>query len=361
VPMQLVIVLVGYFIGQRWLRMAMLRQKTRLPVRAGLPPPLPGAAGRRLPPLTENTDPLLWKELNAGGRVTLADGIAAFTRSPGRAGLDDRLEEMGTARWLVASREIGPYTLRICALLVGLLLFGLTVANVIPPDWIVRVAGGLALCWLLCAVGLSAATGISRERQKNTLVDLLMLPGPRRDLLRAKVLGSLARGLWPGLTLVALLAAGVIGFGVSVVSVALLVLTAAGLTLFAAAIGIWLSARCRTALNATATWIGVMAGVVIGTFLLAEANIEYVKEPDQPFREDYPAWTRVLNPLLAWGRLTFRYDWFGGRYVWGGGAQTWPVGFGDLAPALVCPLVYAAVGGVLWLAAVRRFEKEGRA
>ena len=34
--------------------------------------------------------------------------------------------------------------------------------------------------------------------------------------------------------------------------------------------------------------------------------------------------------------------------------------FADLAPAAVCPLLYAAAGGLLWLAAVRRFEKEGR-
>jgi ABC-type transport system involved in multi-copper enzyme maturation permease subunit len=362
VTLQLVIVLVGYFIGQRWLRMAMLRQKTRLPVKPGLPPPLPGAAGRRLPPLADDADPLLWKELNAGGRVTLRDGLAAFTRAPSKASVDDRLEEMGLARWLVASREAGPYALRICALIVAALLAGLTVANVISPGWVTRVAGGLALCWLLCAVGLTAATGVSRERQKHTLVDLLMLPGPRRDLLRAKAAGALARALWPGLVLVALVAVGAVGLGVSVLSAGLLLLTAAGLTLFSAATGIWLSARCRTALNATATWIGVMAGVVIGTFLLAEANIEVVKEPDQLPRDDYPAWTRVLNPLLAWGRLVFRYDWFGSAgYVWGGGAESWPVQFGDLAPALACPLAYAAAGGLLWLAAVRRFEREGRA
>lgn len=359
IPMQLVIVLVGYFIGQRWLRMAMLRQKTRIQNKPGLPPPLPGPAGRRLPPLSDNADPLLWKELNTGGRVTLRDGLAAFTRAPGNAGVDDRLEEMGFARWFVASREAGAYAMRVCAALVAFVLLALTVGNAISPNWAVRAAGGLTLSWLLCAVGLSAATGISRERQKNTLVDLLMIPGPRRDLLRAKVLAALSRGLWPGFTLILLIGTGVIGFGVSLFSAGLLVLTAAGLTLFSAAIGIWLSARCRTALNATATWIGIMSAIVIGTFLLAEANIGLVDRPDAPPREDYPAWTRVLNPLLAWGRLTFRYDWSGGRYVWGG-EQAWPVEFQDLAPAILCPLLFAAAGGLLWLAAVRRFEKEGR-
>ena len=41
------------------------------------------------------------------------------------------------------------------------------------------------------SIGLTAATGLARERQKQTLVDLLMLPGPRRDLLRAKAVGAL--------------------------------------------------------------------------------------------------------------------------------------------------------------------------
>jgi ABC-2 type transporter len=357
-----VIVLVGYFIGQRWLRMAMLRQKTRPDQRKDGPPPLPGAAARRrLPPLTDGADPLVWKELHVGPRVTLRDAVAGFTRPPRDACVDDRVEEMGAARWFVASREVSAYTLRICAALVVLLLFGLTVGNVISPHWAVRIAGGLALCWLVSAVGLTAASGISRERQKRTLIDLLMLPGPRRALLRAKAVGALARGLWPALVLTAVVGTGVLGFGVSVLSAGLLLLTAAGLTLFSTALGIWLSARCRTALHATATWMGVMAGVVVGTFLLAEANISLVRSGNAESRLDYPAWARAANPLLAWGRLAFRYDWSAGQYVAGRGEDAWPVGFADVAPALVCPLAAAGAAGLLWLAAVRRFESEGRA
>ena len=358
IPLQLVIVLVGYFIGQRWLRMAMLRQKTRLQTRPGLPPPLPGGPGRGLPPIPDDVDPLLWKELNAGGRVGLGRGLQAFV--PQAASVDDRLEEMGFGRWLAVSREVVPTALRYIALIVGMLLAGLAVADILPAHWLARAAGGLALCWLLCAVGLTAATGLARERQKNTLIDLLMLPGPRRDLLRAKALGSLARGLWPAIAIGLVLLIATVGFGISLLSVALLLLTAAGLALFSTSIGIWLSARCRTALNSTSTWIGVMAGVVIGTFLLAEANAEYVPQPGMPARLDYPAWTRVLNPLLAWGRLAFRYDYSAGEYVWGRGHDQWPVAFADLAPALLCPVLYAAVGGLLWLLAVRRFEREGR-
>ncbi len=267
---------------------------------------------------------------------------------------------MGAIRWLVASREAMAFFIRILAGMTIALLVLLTMVNEIPSDWTARVAGAMALSWLMCAVGLTAATGISRERQKQTLIDLLMLPSPRRDLLRAKAIGAMARGLWPAIAIVAIVAISVIGLGVSIASAAILLLSAAGLALFSTAIGIWLSARCRTALNATANWIGIMAGIVIGTFLLAEANRDWVVTPDGAPRMDYPAWTRVVNPLLAWGRLTFAYDYDAGRYVWGRDDEAWPLTFGDLAPALLCPLLYASVGGLLWLAAVRRFEREGR-
>jgi ABC-type transport system involved in multi-copper enzyme maturation permease subunit len=355
-PLQLVIVMVGYSIGQRWLRMAMLRQKTRLNRRPGLPPPLPGDQGRRIPPLQDDMDPLLWKELHAGGRVTIRDVLRAFP--PRTPSLDDRLEEAGFVRWAATSHEVLPSAMRICSVIVAVILFGLTVTNVIPSNWVVRYVGALALCWLLCAVGLTAATGLSRERHKQTLIDLLMLPRPRRDLLRAKAIGALSRGLWPALALAAILFTGVIGLGVSLRSAAMLIVTVAGLTVFSTAIGIWLSARCRTAMNATANWMGVMAALVIGSFLLAEANQAFVVEAGTA---DYPAWSRVINPILAWGRLAYWYDYNAEHYSWGPASNAWPLTMDDLVPALLCPIVYAAIGGLLWLAAVRRFEKEGRA
>jgi ABC-type transport system involved in multi-copper enzyme maturation permease subunit len=358
-PLQLVIILVGYTIGQRWLRMAMLRQKTRFTSKPGMPPPLPGAAGRRLPPLDDGADPLLWKELNTGVRVTLRAGLRGFL--PHSPTLDDRIEEMGFVRWFATSREVLPTAMRIAATMVAVFLAALCVGNVIPPHWLVRYAGALILCWLVSAIGLTAATGVSRERQKQTLIDLLMLPGPRRDLLRAKILGALARGQWPAVFLVLVLLVGVLGFGISLASAVLLAVAAMGLALFSAGLGIWLSARCRTAMNATSTWIGVMADVVIGTFLLAEANMELARTPTNTIRGlDYPGWTRAANPLLAWGRLAFRYDYSNGAYVWGRGDDAWPIGFNDLWPALLCPIAYAALGGLSWLVAVRRFEKEGR-
>jgi hypothetical protein len=300
-------------------------------------------------------NPLLWKELNASGRITIRDVLKAFTlRTPT---LDDRLDEVGFPRWAATSHEVLPTTLRICGILVALLLFGLTITNLMPSNWVVRNVGALVLCWLLSAVGLTAATGLARERQKQTLIDLLMLPGPRRDLLRAKALGALSRGLWPAIALAAILFTGVVGRGSSLLSAAMLIVIAAGLTMFSTAIGVWLSARCRTALSATANWIGIMAAIVIGTFLLAEANQAFIREAGTT---DYPAWSRVLNPILAWGRLTFWYDYQAGHYSWGADESAWPLANEDLLPALLCPIVYAAIGALLWLAAVRRFEKEGR-
>jgi len=359
-PLQLTIVVIGYFIGQRWLRMAMLRQKTRVVKKPGVPPPLRGTTSSRLPPLTDNFDPLLWKELNVGTRVPPREALKAWARLPGNHTIDDRLDEMGTVRWVMLSRESSAFIFRLMLALAVFILFLLTVTNLIPSDWVARVIGGIALAWLLCAVGLSAATGISRERQKQTLIDVLMLPGPRRDLLKAKALGALSRGIWPGIAIVFMLLTTTIGLGTSLVAVAFLVLVACGLTFFSVALGIWLSARCRTALNATATWIGLMSALLIGTFLLAEANQDFRAVPGLQYRPDYPGWSRVANPLLAWGRLAFRYDYNSGQYVSGNDANPWPLAIEDILPALLCPLLFATLGGVLWTLAVRRFEKEGR-
>src|SRR5205823_1404886 len=143
----------------------------------------------------------------------LREGFAGLVRSPTNAGVDDRLEEMGFVRWVMVSRESLAFLLRGLAAFTILILFLLTVFDLISNNWMVRVGGALALTWLLCAVGLTAATSISRERQKQTLVDLLMLPGPRRDLLRAKLIGALARGVWPAVLLVALIGTAAIGLG----------------------------------------------------------------------------------------------------------------------------------------------------
>jgi ABC-type transport system involved in multi-copper enzyme maturation permease subunit len=361
-PLQLTVVWVGYAIGQRWLRMAMLRQKRRLDDQPSRPPPLPGQKPHvGALPLTDHIDPLVWKELNSGGRVTLRDAARAVTGA-GRATFEDRLETMGVVRWFAASREPMPFALRICTFLVAVLLAVLTIANLIPSDWVVRYFGGAAVAWLMCAVGLTAAGGIAKERQKQTLTDLLMLPGPRKDLLRAKALGALVRGLWPAVVLAAFVAVALPGLGVALLAVPMLVIAAVGFTLFAVGAGVWLSARCKNLVTANGAWIGVLSAVVIGSFLVAEASAERVEAPDKSKRIEYPAWTRVVNPLLAWGRLCFRYDYGRDEYVSGPMSEyPWPLQVKDVIPALACPLLYALIGGVAWLAAVRRFEREGRA
>jgi ABC-type Na+ efflux pump permease subunit len=198
-PMQLIIVIVGYFIGQRWLRMAMLRQKRTLQPRYGKPPPLPGKDGR-LPPLRDDVDPLIWKEINTGNRVSFIEGLSCLTRFPD-ASSNDNIDDMGFVRWLFVARDGTAYFFRVVLLLITLTLVVLIVTNVIPSEWAVRVFGLAIVLWMMAAVGLTAASGISKERQKQTLIDLLMLPGPRSDLLKAKVMGAMVRTLWPTIML----------------------------------------------------------------------------------------------------------------------------------------------------------------
>lgn len=358
-PMQFIIVMVGYYIGQRWLRMAMLRQKRSLQPRYGKPPPLPGSGESKLPPLHDDTDPLLWKEVNAGGRVRFREGVLCLFTLP-EPDTSDQLEDMGFVRWLFVSRDGSAYFLRCLTILIGLILACLTMGDVINSEWVARVGGFVLVVWMMAAVGLTAAGGISKERQKQTLIDLLMLPGPRSDLLKAKLMGALVRALWPSLLLLLMCFVCLVGGGLSLAGILLLLPTAAGLTLFAAGLGIWLSARCRTQLHATAMWLGLVATLIIGTFLLAEASMSRIYR-DPISKLEYPEWSYTINPGIAWAKMSLRYDWQNTQYVRGTRELPWPVSFPEIAPALVSPVLYALIGFGLWRFAARRFEREGRA
>jgi hypothetical protein len=214
--------------------------------------------------------------------------------------------------------------------------------------------------WLMAAVGLTAASGIAKERQKQTLIDLLMLPNPRSALLKAKLYGALLRGVWPGVLLAVLLLPPLFNGSLAVLGYVLLLLLAAALTLLAAGLGLWLSARCRTPLHATAAWLGLVGVTMLGTFLLAEANIERVHRGSQN-KMDYPLWSRMVNPVIAWGQLSMRRSPAGEGYVTGPTGQPWPTTSAELRAAGLCSLLNGLLGVGLVGIALRRFEREGRA
>jgi ABC-type transport system involved in multi-copper enzyme maturation permease subunit len=322
VPVQIIITIVSLAHGLRWLRLAMLRQRRRVTAE------LAEQMAKRKPPVAQE-DPLIWKERYVGGPRELISTTSA---------------------WAAA------------AVLAGVALVVVLAIGVFPAGWVAAYVAPVGLLAAATSIGLGASGGIARERQKNTLVDLFMLPGGRRDILRAKLIGAAWAGRWFLLAVAGLLVIAPIG-GTPVVAVPLLAIAALAFLAFAAALGLWLSVRSRSALNAHASWMGFVALSLIGTYLLADATSEHVRVNTTPqntvIEQRFPRWSQVVNPVMAWEELAMIPNETGVN------SRTWPWHFvPDHAPQLKAPLagvvVYAGAAALLWWAALRRFEREGR-
>jgi hypothetical protein len=321
-PVQLIVTVVALSHGLRWLRLAMLRQRRRVTTE------LAQQMARRKPPLADE-DPLLWKERYVGSGDSEAVTTTALTAS--------------------------------LMIVVGVAILVLLGTGVFPAGWVSAYVTPLALAGSAAAVGLGTAGAVARERQKNTLTDLFMIPGGRRDILRAKLAGALWRARWFLLAVGALLPVSVIS-GTPLVAVPFLAAAATAFLMFGAALGVWLSVRCRTALNANAAWMGYVALSTIATFLLADALSYQGSTPSGGVTKVYPTWSRVANPGMAWEELAMTPDdppgGFNGLREWHPRVvpDRWP----DLAPPLAGVILYGLTAGGLWWMAVRRFEQEGR-
>lgn len=323
VPVQLVITLVALGHGLRWLRLAMLRQRRRVTAE------LAAQMSRRKPPVAEE-NPLFWKERYVGGPTEIVSGTIMMAGVGG---------------------------------IVGVMIVVLLGAGVFPAGWVSIYATPLALGAAAVVIGLSAAGGVARERQKNTLIDLFMIPGGRREILRAKLIASIWNGRWLLVPIALLLPVSFIS-GTPLIAIPLLTIAAGTFLLFAVALGVWLSVRCRTALNANAAWMGFMAIFLIATFLFSDAMSRKEATPSGGYRNVYPTWSRVLNPAMAWQELALTPEdpdpprGPNGYRLWH------PRIVPDHTPKLLAPLagiaLYAAVAGGLWWLALRRFEREGR-
>jgi hypothetical protein len=322
-PVHLIVTIVSLAHGLRWLRLAMLRQRRRVTTE------LAQQIARRKPPVGDE-NPLLWKERYVSG-------------------------ESETIAPTVITTSV---TIVLAITIVVLLGIG-----VFPAGWVTAYATPVVLLTAATAIGLGVAGAVPRERQKNTLTDLFMIPGGRREILRAKLIGAVWRVRWLLASVGALLFVGVLS-GTPLVAVLPLALAAASFIAFAAALGVWLSVRCRTALTANASWVGFVALSLIGTYLLADAMSHRAIVPATgPPTRSFPEWSRVANPVMAWQSLAMNSedDPPNGDY----GYRKWdPTVFPKQKPHLTAPLAgvaaYGIAAGLLWFLALRRFEREGR-
>lgn len=322
-PVQLVITFVSLAHGLRWLRLAMLRQRKRVTEE------LAAQMARRKPPVVEE-NPLFWKERYVGGTNEVLSATLITASVGGTLGI------------------------------VFLVLLG---AGVFPAGWVSAYITPFIVGASAAVIGLSAAGGVARERQKNTLIDLFMIPGGRREILQAKLFGAFWNARW----LLALLAVQFpIAFlgGTPLIALPLLVIAAATFLLFCAALGVLLSVRCRTALNANAAWMGFLSLFLIGTYLFADAMATHVQNPDGKWSAVLPSWSRVANPVMGWQELAMSPDVLSPTRD-----NSRPGGFHlrllpEQSPHLFAPLlgvgIYAVTAAGLWLLALRRFECEGR-
>jgi ABC-type transport system involved in multi-copper enzyme maturation permease subunit len=321
VPVQIIVTLVSLSHGLRWLRLAMLRQRRQITTE------LAEEMARRKPPVDEE-NPLVWKERHVGG------------------------ESEALTTTIVTSSVV---------IVCGVSIVALLGAETLPPGWVSEYAIPLVLLMAATTVGLGAAGGVARERQKNTLTDLFMVPGGRGEILIAKLIGAAWRGRSLLGAVAALLIVSLIG-GTPLVAVLPLALAAVVFIVFAATLGIWLSVHCRTAMNASVLWMGLVASILIGTYLLADATSQRVLIPSGGIAKEFPSWSRVVNPAMAWQDLAMTpEDPNQGQSA----VREWKFRvLPDHTPRILAPLagvlLFTIASGVLWLLALQRFKNEGR-
>jgi hypothetical protein len=301
----------------------------------------------RHPPVPQGS-PLLWKELYLSGQTV------RFVRM---------LSLVPWGIWLCVSSVF---------MVVGwaFIITGTGHDDVLASmNQLVRWGGGFVVVVMALMVGLHAAGSVARERQQETLTDLMSVPRPRREILWAKWVGSMAKARGIALGALSVPLVGVLAEGISYWAVLPLLLAAFTFLACAASFGLWLSVRSRTVQRATGLWLLVVGLWVGGTLLAAEAAYMEEQSPSRfavTFPPPEPAtlvWDRAVNPLLAWSQLVFRlrdtessgYDSYRDR--WRDGAV------GDLSqvlPSLLGIAVYAGLAWALYRLAARRFEREGQ-
>ena len=130
--------------------------------------------------------------------------------------------------------------------------------------------GSFAISWLLqWTMGLRAAVAIASEREKSTWDSLLLCPLEGRDIVLAKIYGSLYSLRWFAAVIILAWTASAFTGALSVVQCATLIADTVIIGMFMVATGVWFSLYCSTATRAmTLTLVAWMMAALI-TLVLA--------------------------------------------------------------------------------------------
>lgn len=341
-------VLIQFLIGFFGVRRAChkLRHAPRYYAHLHAAPATPKVAKWEQHPPIPDESPLLWKEVNLSGQTPRI--VRMLTLVPWWL-------------WLAVS---------VTTMLVGLAaaLSSTDSVNVVGTiNDMVRWGGGLAVGIMALMVGLHAAGSVSRERQQETLTDLLMIPGGRRKILRAKWIGSLSKARGIVLGTIAIPVVGAITEGISFFAVPLLLF--AGLAYIACAIsfGIFLSVRTTSVQRSTGLWL-LLVGLWLGaTWLTAETG--YMEQRatmrvrtrwvDEAKLEPL-VWDRVLCPPLAWSQLSFRLSEYDSFRSWDDSSDGIAKDLEQVIPSVAGSLLFLLLAWIFFAAAAHRFERDGR-
>jgi ABC-type transport system involved in multi-copper enzyme maturation permease subunit len=285
-----------------------------------------GDAERPFPPVGDR--PLLWKETYLGS-----------------SGLTWWVESVILADWrssLFLVLAVVPLAL--------VVRWQIPVRERVFPDYLLLDGGRFLLVlpaatWCGALV-IRAANGICGERQAGTLDTLLTVPVSPRQLLGSKWLGAILYARCHGYVLAALVGLETVAGFVHPVGAALLALAAAVHVAFFAGLGVWLSLVCRTTLAARVSAAAVLLVLLLIAFQCARTTL-----PASWYPRQVPLWIQVAdvaNPMGVWWYFaSFPDDPFGGGV---------PTRF-RLEYATAGVLAFAALAGLLWLDAWRRFRR----
>jgi ABC-type transport system involved in multi-copper enzyme maturation permease subunit len=229
--------------------------------------------------------------------------------------------------------------------------------------WVRLVGTGVA-CLMLLAVAVRAATGITGERDRQTLDGLLTTPLTTQDILYGKWLGSVLTVRWGWLWLGAIYGLGALTCGINVVALPLVLITWFVYAGFVASLGLWFSTICHsslrsvvwTVLSILALWGGHWLIWMCCVPLMMMSQGAVVRGGEDVFLTLVFFQTFSLTPPLGLGFLAFQ-----GEEFTHSGYENHRL-FIALGCALFGMVIWGCIGVIIWNATVQRFsELMGRA
>jgi ABC-type transport system involved in multi-copper enzyme maturation permease subunit len=248
----------------------------------------------------------------------------------------------------------------VCACSVGLTIIIVALATQGSPAvavnvWL-RCVGTPLVCLMCVIIAFYASASVSRERERQTLDNLLTTPDGAEAVLKAKWLGSMLSVRHCFWCLGVVYGLGLLSGGLHPLAVPLLALAYLVYTAFVASLGVYFSTVSATTLRATVFTVMFLVALC-GLQAMLWGNLE-------PLLADnvLPGWLSALPPIQEYGLtppvplLVLSFPLFG-RHLDRDFDFTTPA---TLASALAGLAVYALAAWVLWRMALTRFRAQTR-